>query len=259
MRVHVVSDVHGRIDTLPALASGADALICLGDLLLFLDYADHTRGIFAELFGPDRSAEYIELRTAKKFTQARELASALFAAGQASGSGDPRQQFDSAIRRQYADIFGALPEPAYLTYGNVDVPALWDEFRKPGHTVIDGGRAEIGGVTFGFVGGGLRSRYRTPNEVSDEEFLAKIEAVGEVDVLCTHIPPAIPELLYDTVSRRLEKGSEALLAAIRRTRPRFALFGHVHQPLARRVRVGRTECVNVGHFRATGVPYVVEL
>jgi hypothetical protein len=33
----------------------------------------------------------------------------------------------------------------------------------------------------------------------------------------------------------------------------------VHNPLARRVRIGRTECVNVGHFRATGVPYVVEL
>ena len=38
------------------------------------------------------------------------------------------------------------------------------------------------------------------------------------------------------------------------TQPRYALFGHVHQPLARRVRIGRTECVNVGHFRATGMP-----
>ena len=31
------------------------------------------------------------------------------------------------------------------------------------------------------------------------------------------------------------------------------------QPLARRVRVGRTECINVGHFRATGRPYVLVL
>jgi Icc-related predicted phosphoesterase len=35
------------------------------------------------------------------------------------------------------------------------------------------------------------------------------------------------------------------------------LFGHVHQPLARRLRIGRTECINVGHFRATGTPYVL--
>jgi Icc-related predicted phosphoesterase len=57
----------------------------------------------------------------------------------------------------------------------------------------------------------------------------------------------------------MERGSEALLGHIRRTQPRHVLFGHVHQPLARRVRIGRTECINVGHFRATGVPYALEL
>lgn len=114
------------------------------------------------------------------------------------------------------------------------------------------------GWTFGFVGGGLISRYRTPNEIDEEAYAAKIEEVGAVDVLCTHIPPAVPELLYDTAARRMERGSDELLAAIRRTQPRFALFGHVHQPLARRVRIGATECINVGHFRATGLPYVLQ-
>jgi len=140
----------------------------------------------------------------------------------------------------------------------VDVPRLWAAHRKPGHTVVDGGTVEIAGHAFGFVGGGLRSVYRTPNEVSEEEFRTKIEAVGAVDILCTHIPPAIPELLYDTVARRLEQGSEALLEAIKRTQPRYALFGHVHQPLVRRTRIGVTECLNVGHFRATGAPYVLQ-
>jgi Icc-related predicted phosphoesterase len=109
------------------------------------------------------------------------------------------------------------------------------------------------------VGAGLISPYRTPNEIPPPEFEAKLDAVGAVDVLCTHIPPAIPELLYDTVARRMETGSTALLDLIRRTQPRYALFGHVHNPLARRVRVGRTECVNVGHFRATRAPYVIDL
>jgi len=77
-------------------------------------------------------------------------------------------------------------------------------------------------------------------------------------VLCTHIPPAVPELLYDTAARRLEKGSVALLEAIRATRPRYSIFGHVHQPLARRTRIGVTECLNVGHFRATGAPFVLQ-
>jgi Icc-related predicted phosphoesterase len=94
--------------------------------------------------------------------------------------------------------------------------------------------------------------------MDEDAYGAKLDEVGAVDVLCTHIPPAVPELLYDTVARRMERGSHALLAAIRRTRPRFALFGHVHQPLAQRVRVGTTECINVGHFRATGRPFVLQ-
>jgi Icc-related predicted phosphoesterase len=253
MRVHVVSDVHGRADALAGAAHGADALICLGDLLLFLDYADHRRGIFADIFGAEQAREYIDLRMAKRFDEARALSARLY-----GEHGNIAAEFEKAIVRQYAELFGAMPEPAYLTYGNVDVPRMWAEHAKPGHTVIDGGTAELGGWTFGFVGGGLFSAYRTPNEISDEEFETKLEAVGAVDVLCSHIPPAIPELLYDTVARRMERGSEALLNAIKRTQPRYALFGHVHQPLVRRTRIGVTECLNVGHFRATGAPYVLQ-
>ena len=65
VRVHVVSDVHGTADAL-ALAGGADMLICLGDLLLFLDYADPGQGIYAELYGAEYTREYIALRTAKE-------------------------------------------------------------------------------------------------------------------------------------------------------------------------------------------------
>ena len=40
-----------------------------------------------------------------------------------------------------------------------------------------------------------------------------------------------------------------------RPSPRLVLFGHVHQPLVRRARIGRTECVNVGHFRGGRTPF----
>jgi len=254
MRVHVVSDVHGRADALARAGDGADAVICLGDLLAFLDYSDAGNGIFAELFGAPQARDLIALRTAQRFDEARDFSRRLLA----GLAGDPAEHFRAAAARQYAGLFAALPEPAYLTYGNVDLPAMWEANLRPGHRVLDGERAELGGRTFGFVGGGLRSRYRTPYELDDEIYAAKLAAVGEVDVLCTHIPPAVPELLYDTVARRLERGSEALLEMVRKTQPRLALFGHVHQPLARRVRVGRTECVNVGHFAATGTPYALE-
>jgi Icc-related predicted phosphoesterase len=60
------------------------------------------------------------------------------------------------------------------------------------------------------------------------------------------------------VARRLEKGSTALLDVIKATKPRYSIFGHVHQPLARRTRIGVTECLNVGHFRATGIPFILQ-
>ena len=254
MRVHVVSDVHGRADALRGAADGADVLLCLGDMLLFIDYADHGQGIFADLFGAEATQHFVALRTEKRFDEARAMSMRLW-----DGlDGDPSGHVERAASRQYAELFAALPEPAYLTYGNVDIPRMWQAHLRPGHHVLDGQRVELDGWRFGFVGGGLRSAYRTPNEIDEDAYAAKVSAVGEVDVLCTHIPPAVPQLLYDTVARRLERGSEALLHEIERSQPRYALFGHVHQPLARRVRIGRTECINVGHFRATGAPYALE-
>ncbi|MGW8670783.1 metallophosphoesterase family protein [Streptomyces niveus] len=253
-RVHVVSDVHGNARDLARAGDGADALICLGDLVLFLDYADHSRGIFPDLFGEENAHRIVELRTARRFDEARELGRDLWAGLEA----DRDTAIESAVRRQYAEMFAVLPTPTYATYGNVDIPALWPEYAGPGTTVLDGERVEIGGRVFGFVGGGLRTPMRTPYEISDEEYAAKVERLGDVDVLCSHIPPEVPELTYDTVARRFERGSRALLDAVRRTKPRYALFGHVHQPLASRMRVGSTECVNVGHFASTGRPWAME-
>ena len=254
MRVHVVSDVHGRTDALRRAGTGADALICLGDLLLFLDYADHSQGIFADLFGTEAAREFIELRTAQEFDAAREFSARLWA----SVPGDPRTVINAAVSAQYAELFDAMPTPAYLTYGNVDIPRLWADHLRPGHRVLDGECVEIGGLTFGFVGGGLRSVYRTPNEIDDDVFAAKVAALGTVDVLCAHIPPDVPELLFDTVAKRAERGSAALLEAVHRIRPRYLLFGHVHQPLVGHLKIGGTDCVNVGHFRASGLPYVLQ-
>lgn len=252
MRVHVVSDVHGNARDLARAGDGADALVCLGDLVLFLDYADHSRGIFPDLFGTENADLIVALRTARRFEEARELGRRLWAGI------DRAAATEEAVRKQYAELFAAFPAPTYATYGNVDMPQLWSEYARPGTTVLDGERVEIGGRVFGFVGGGLRTPMRTPYEIDDEEYAAKVEALGEVDVLCSHVPPEVPELVYDTVARRFERGSRALLDAIRRTRPRYALFGHVHQPLARRMRVGVTECVNVGHFASTGRPWALE-
>jgi Icc-related predicted phosphoesterase len=260
VRVHVVSDVHGNVNALARAGDGADALLVLGDLIDFVDYHDHSAGILGSVLGPAAVDRFAQLRSSgapgAAFAFVRQLWAQL---------PDSRELVHQAIAEQYERIFAVLPSPTYATPGNVDLPELWPHFTHAGVHVLDGQSTEIGGLHWGFVGGGLlpsgvvpkgepvfRSYLRTP-----EQYATAVAALGRVDMLCSHIPPAVPELLYDVNARRPETGSEDLLALIRRDRPRAALFGHVHQPLARRVRVGRTECVNVGHFQRTGQPYVV--
>jgi Icc-related predicted phosphoesterase len=254
VRVHVVSDVHGAYDALARSGDGADAVVCLGDLIHFIDYDDFS-GIMTDLFGVAATRRLVELRTARRFDEAREWSRTLW-----SGVAEDRAVvLERAVRAQYERTFAVLPEPAYLTYGNVDLPHLMGEYLRPGHTLLDGQVVEIAGLRFGFVGGGLQTPMRTPTELPDDVYAAKVEALGAVDVLCCHIPPDLPWLLYDTRARRFERGSTAVLAAVQATQPRWCLFGHVHNPYVGRLTIGRTECVNVGHFRGTGTPFALDL
>lgn len=260
MRIHVVSDVHGNVEDLKRAGDGADALVVLGDLLDFVDYHDYAQGILGRVFGPDKVARFAELRRGAPGKEIGAYARSLWAS-----LPNPSEVVEQAVRQQYTELFAAMPAPAYVTAGNVDAPHLWADFAGAGIHMLDGATADIGGFRFGFVGGALlppggtlrRDAPWVPYLRTEEDFDAALGNVGEADVICTHIPPAVAELLYDVVARRPEHGSSGLLGWIRRQRPHWSLFGHVHQPLAARMRLGRTECVNVGHFKRTGRPYVL--
>ena len=254
MRLALVSDVHGRIEGLREAGRAADLFICLGDLLLFMDYDDPALGIFADLHGEQKAREFIALRTANRWDEARELSNRLWT----ELGGDTRSTITAAVRLQYAQVFEAMPG-GLLTYGNVDVPSLWPDYLRDDHTVVDGSVVEVDGLRIGLVGGGLPSPMRTPYEIPEDEFDAKLGAIGAVDVLCSHIPPALPETTYDVKARRFERGSKGLLDAIRQWQPRYVLHGHVHSPLTPRQRIGRTEIINVGHFRSRRAPYVIDI
>lgn len=259
MRVHVVSDVHGAAADLARAFDGADTFVCLGDLILFLDYDDPSQGIFADLFGTEHAREYIAARTAGDYARAHEMSTAAWQRLGIEDSADRWRVIEAMVREQYRDLFDAMPSPAMLTYGNVDVPSMWPDYLGEGHRVFDGEVVEVAGQRWGFIGGGLISPMRTPYEISPEDYAKKVDALGPVDVLFTHLPPAIPELTYDVEARRFEMGSAALLEYVRREQPRYHLFGHVHSPLAARTRLGRTECINVGHFHGRGTPFAIDL
>ncbi|GAA4878156.1 metallophosphoesterase family protein [Saccharopolyspora cebuensis] len=261
MRVHVVSDVHGNVEDLKRAGDGADALLVLGDLIDFVDYHDHGAGILGRIFGAEKVARFAELRRTRRGPELGAYARSLWAT-----LSDPGAVVDEAIREQYAELFGSMTAPTYAIPGNVDAPRLWPEFAREGLHLVDGGTAEIGGLRFGFVGGSVvpagtvvrGSSAWVPHLRPEDEFDAELAGLPPVDVLCSHVPPAVPELVFDVVAKRAERGSRGLVERIRADRPRWALFGHVHQPLAPRVRLGRTECVNVGHFKRTGRPYAIE-
>jgi Icc-related predicted phosphoesterase len=260
MRVHVVSDVHGAAEALARAGERADALLVLGDLVDYVDYRDPAGGILGTVLGADVSTEFARLRT----TGPRDELIA-FVRDAWARVDDAAGVVEEAVRDQYDRLFAAVTAPTYAIPGNVDLPWLWPDYARPGLVLPDGEVVTIGGLRFGFVGGaplppGVPVRSSgpwTPHLLPAEEFAAAAHALDRVDVLCSHVPPAVPELAFDVVTRRPEASAPALLDVVHRDRPRAALFGHVHQPLAARVRVGRTECVNVGHFRATGEPYAL--
>ncbi len=252
MRIKVISDLHGAVDHLREAGRDCDALLVLGDLINVLDYRS-MEGILVDVFGREPVQEAVDLRARGRVEEARRTMR------RHAGDGpEVRERFVALARRQYEEVFEALPEPTFLTYGNVDIPDVMRALLRPGLELLDGQAVDLGVERFGLVGGGIRTPLNTPGEVDEADYDAKLEALGPVDVVCTHLPPRIPWYVYDVLGRKFEPGSTGLLAYIRRHRPRRAYFGHVHQPLVARGSVGDTELINVGYFRGTGQAWVHE-
>jgi Icc-related predicted phosphoesterase len=246
--IYVVSDLHGAEDVLVKAVPEGATLVLLGDLINFIDYTSMS-GILTEVFSVETVSEVVRLRTEGEVLEARRVMDA-----RAQGrEHEVRAEIGLLVRAEYERVFEALPDPTYLILGNVDNPELAASLCEatPAVTMVDGCVLELGGERFGFVGGALPTPLHVAGEISVEEMEAKVGSLGEADVLCSHIPPAVPELCYDTRAKRVERGSEHLLRYIEQVQPRRHYFGHVHQPLLSSMHIGRTLCLNVGYFRAT--------
>jgi Icc-related predicted phosphoesterase len=216
-------------------------------LLNFIDYRTY-EGLLADVAGKDMVAETVKLRAAGDYTAASERWRA-FAAGRES---ELRRRFDELIAGSYRAAATALEaaSEAYVTYGNVDRPDLLAASLPPQARFVDAEVVTIDGLRVGFAGGGAATPLRTAGEVSEEDMASKLDTLGPVDMLCTHVAPAVRPLSTDVVGGRV-KQSGAVLDYLHRYQPSFHYFGDVHQPQAVSWRVGRTRCMNVGYFRAT--------
>lgn len=243
----IVSDVHGAFEDLARVARSGETLLVLGDLLNLMDYRTG-EGITAEVLGIQAARTIARARARGDYAEMR----AVWRAAVGERTDEFRAAYDQAVRRQYAETRQALAgSRAYVTYGNVDRPSLLAAHLPDGATFVDATVHEIEGVKVGFVGGGIATPLGAEGEVTDEQMTEKLAGLGAVDVLCSHLPPAVEPLHRDVITGRLERASRPILEYLLDVKPKLHFFGDVHQPQATRWTVGGTACRNVGYFRAT--------
>lgn len=242
----LVADVHGAADALAKVAGAGEPLLILGDLINYIDYRTN-EGIVASVGGAEFTAEVVRLRTAGQFTEAGRL----WRDYSVGREDELRAEFDRRVHAAYHEVCAALEgADAYVTYGNVDRPSVLEDHLPAGSRFVDAGVFEIEGFRVGFAGGGVMT-IGTPGEVADDAMEAKLATLGPVDILCTHVPPAVTPLASDVIGGR-QKGSQPILDYVLEYEPAFHYFGDIHQPQASQWMVGKTLCRNVGYFRATG-------
>jgi Icc-related predicted phosphoesterase len=246
MTVKIISDLHGATSALTKEVDPTDTLLLLGDLINVIDYGTKD-GILVDMFGVDAVEEVIELRAERRFDEARNV----MAKRREGRENEVAARFEVLFRKAYQAVFEVLPKPTYMILGNVDRPALVDELRPSGVEMVDGMVITLQGRRIGFVGGGLPTPLNIAGEIPEEEYNRKLEGLGEVDIICSHVPPDIPELTFDVLAQRHERGSSRLVEYIRDVQPERAFFGHIHQPLFSSTHLGRTHLLNTGYFRRT--------
>ncbi|HLU30145.1 MAG TPA: metallophosphoesterase family protein [Acidimicrobiia bacterium] len=247
----IVSDIHGEFEALAGLAASGETLLVLGDLINLLDYRTG-EGIISDVMGDAFGRQVSVRRGDSDYSGMRRLWSEL----SEERIREVRSAMREAAHAQYEECRSALDQgTGYVTYGNVDRPEMLQAALPEGMRFVDGDRVEIDGLVFGFVGGGISTPVHAEGEVTDREMTDKLESLGPVDVLCTHLSPRVGPLHRDVITGRLERSSVPILDYLHRYQPRLHFFGDVHQPQATRWRVGPTLCQNVGYFRATRRPF----
>lgn len=127
--------------------------------------------------------------------------------------------------------------PMLYILGNHNV---WSEYRRiPRLQPLDRKVIEINGIRFGGISGSNRYSDNPKRAMRTEEEAAAIAGqLPACDILCTHT------CAYSYPKKEmlsLHHGYHCLDQYIRRCRPQYHLFGHLHE--SGRKRIGRTDCI----------------
>lgn len=243
-----ISDVHDSPAALERLVKLGEEIVILGDFVNLTDYRTG-EGAVAEVLGGEFAERASIARAKGDYAAMRSQWAEL---GKDSTE-DFRVKIGKALATQYDRAREALQGGRGLAiHGNVDRPEALIGSLPEGFRYVHGEVVERDGLRLGFVGGGVPTPLQATGEVSDEEMESILARLGPVDILCTHVPPALPPLRRDVITGREERGSDPIRDYLAESQPLYHLFGDVHQPQASTWRVGGTRCMNAGYFRATG-------
>jgi Icc-related predicted phosphoesterase len=245
LAVKIIADIHGEYEALAKQLNADDTAILLGDYVNLIDFRT-LEGILSEVYSREEILQVLTILARGKGdsarTQIREAA---------PGSPEKYDRLNELIIDSYRRLFSSIPCSCYMIYGNTDDPKIMHELAGDGIEIIEAGVVELDGQRFGFVSGSPRGPWTIglPGEMATEEYENLISGLGPVDVLCTHYPPAVEGVTWDTLANRDEAGSDALLAYIQEHSPAHHYFGHVHHPRVVEAVLGSTRLANAGFFR----------
>lgn len=155
----------------------------------------------------------------------------------------------ASVHRGLERTIKALAEistPTLLVPGNNeteaelrDAAAGWEAA-----TVLHGESAEIDGVEFFGLGGGIPTTpWDWSFDLDEDEARSALEPCPEGGVLLVHSPPRGH---VDAAGDGRHLGSHAILEAIERAKPRLAACGHIHDSWGEESEVGPTRVMNLG-------------
>jgi Icc-related predicted phosphoesterase len=242
-----ISDVNYQIEHLNSLPKNKGPIVILGDLINWIDYRDG-QGIAKDVFGSENVRKLINLRKEHRFNERKSLWKELY-------QNDPDEiskKMQEAILKQYEDVFDVLKNyEVWFIPGNVDDVKIMNLYISDTVKNVDGLIIDYDNKKIGFAGGGVPTPINARGEIDEDTFSKKLHSLREVDIVCTHAPPLVKELVTDVITNKIEQGWVSLNAFIEKYQPQLSLFGDVHQPQASNWQIKSTKCINVGYFRAT--------
>lgn len=245
MAVKLISDVHGEYEAMAEALCPDDTAVMLGDYLNLIDFRT-LDGILAQVYTTEEITAALELLARGEKDVVRKQIRQIV-----DGKPGGNRKVRKLIVESYDRFFESIPCRCFMLYGNTDDPQLMGSYCNDGVELIEAGVRRIDGQRFGFVSGSPRGPWTVglPGEMEAQRYDRLVESLGPVDVLCTHYPPALPQLTWDLVAGRDEVGSTSLLAYIDRNEPSYHYFGHVHNPRENSLVRGSTRLLNVGYFK----------